>query len=697
MNIHNIHNIQKIHKCLSMLILMIFISACGVPTVTSPATQTPVISDSIAGIIAKYREEIPDLMQQENIPGLAIALVDEQGILWAEGFGFTDTHRRVPVTPATIFGIQSTSKTFTAAGVLMAVQDGLLNLDEPITTYLPDFTVHSVFEEHPERKITLRRLLSHTAGFTHEAPVGNNNDADTTSFEAHIRSISDTWLRFPVGTGYAYSNLGIDLAGYILQKVSGQSFADYMHDQLFQPLGMVNSSFDLAMVRANPNRASGHEYPLPTVPLGLPMVPAGGMYSSVNDLARFLQFQLNDGAVTGQSVLSPALLDEMLTVQFPIVGQREGYGLGVGRTGWYRGRNADLFSHGGGGLGFLSDLWWLPELKLGIAVLTNSVDHKLQGSLALQILDELAHQPGPYYDRLLALPDRRPVTEGDSRWRPPAALASDIAARALPPNPAGWQRYLGDYIVIVPGIIDPTSPPTRIYEQDGVLYIDERDACDMEAAQFRLYEMEPGLFFTKTGEIMDFRATPPTYRNLKLAKVGAGPSPLAWGVLAACGLVMLSALLALPARLIERQLRLGAEARLPATGSAAAVAASALAAAASLCGLASIALLAAMPRLIYSGLAAGLVVARPALVLHRAGRSSAGRDGYVGRLAADRNWIGGRSSGYPPEEDVLGVYQAALYAYPQVRNVRPPPGLLERNLLSHHLKLPNNRTTKPHK
>ena len=148
------------------------------------------------------------------------------------GFRIYRYDHKVAVTPDTIFSVQSTSKNFTAMSVLLAVQDGLLNLDVPITTYLPDFTVHSIFEEHPERKITLRMLLSHTAGFTHEAPVGNNFDLGPVSFEDHIKSISDTWLRFPVGTGYAYSNLGIDLAGYILQKASGQPFAEYVEEKL---------------------------------------------------------------------------------------------------------------------------------------------------------------------------------------------------------------------------------------------------------------------------------------------------------------------------------------------------------------------------------------------------------------------------------------------------------------------------------
>jgi CubicO group peptidase (beta-lactamase class C family) len=231
---------------------------------------TATVSASAAAIIAKYRQAIPQLMTEQHIPGLAVAVAGENGTVWAEGFGYTDNNHKTAATPDTIFSVQSTSKTFTAVGVLLAVQDGLLDLDAPITIYLPDFTVHSISQEHPERKITLRMLLSLTVGFTHEAPVGNNFDLGPVSFDEHVKSISETWLRFPVGTGYAYSNLGISFTGYILQKVSGKPFAQYMHDRLLVPLGMRNSCFDMDKIRDNPNRAIGHTKAFQQVPLDIP-------------------------------------------------------------------------------------------------------------------------------------------------------------------------------------------------------------------------------------------------------------------------------------------------------------------------------------------------------------------------------------------------------------------------------------------
>ncbi|MBK8905275.1 MAG: beta-lactamase family protein [Anaerolineaceae bacterium] len=565
------------------------------------ASTQPSPADGEALIIQEYRELIPQLMAEQDIPGLAVAVVDDSRVLWVEGFGYTNDDHKTAITPDTIFSVQSTSKTFTAVAIMTAVQDGLLNLDTPITTYLPDFTVHSIFEEHPERKITLRMLLGHTAGFTHEAPVGNNFDLEPVTFEAHIQSISDTWLRFPVGTGYAYSNLGIDLAGYILQTVSGQPFAQYVEEKLLLPIGMANSSFDMTQIRANPNRAIGHSSPLPEVPLEVPMVPAGGLYTSANDMARFIQFHLNQGSAAGQTVLSPALLDEMYTVPPPVEGSPEGYALGVARTQWHRGREAVIFSHGGGGFGFLSDMWWLPELKIGIVVLTNATDHNLQGELALNILYDFVHDPtSVYYERLMALPRRTVVRDGDGRYRPPIGLAQAIAEQALPPSDQDqlrWAKYIGDYSTAVWGVLDPTKALGQVYQQGSHLFIEVK--VGGTANKLRLTEVEPGLFFTGDGEALDFRGDVPTLGNIKITRIGAGPSLWQQAILAVCALVFLTMLLFPPLRSIIHRFRGVAPAGT--TVSRGRWLASTAAISSSLFGLLSIGLVIAMPMIIYSG------------------------------------------------------------------------------------------------
>jgi CubicO group peptidase (beta-lactamase class C family) len=508
--------------------------------------------DAARPVVAKYRERIPTLMAEEDVPGLAVAVVDRDRTLWVEGFGRLDRDGSAAVNADTVFSVQSMSKLFTATAVMQAVASGRLDLDEPITTYLPRFTVHSAFEEHPERKITLRMLLSHTAGFTHEAPVGNNNELDPGDFDDHVRSISDTWLRFPVGTGYAYSNLGIDLAGAILARVEGKPFANVMRDSLLAPLGMERSTFDRAAIRASANRAVGHVYPFSEPPVDVGMTAAGGLYTSARDLARFLRFQLNGGSLDGRVVLGRKWLDEMRTVPPPHAGAAAGYALGVVRHRWSTW--PDLFDHGGGGYGFLSALWWAPEVGLGVAVLTNAHDHEVDDELAVSILVDLLREPGVYRDRVQALPWREPVEDPNVSFAPPAGLASLVADAAMRPRgdeAARWARYSGLYRTRAWDVLELDGPPARFLVDEGVPYFEGENRDDV-FARHRLAEIRPGLFLADDGETLDLRGPVPTWRNFRLVGVSGGPSAWQWAILWAAALAAVTWLAAGLVRRLRR-------------------------------------------------------------------------------------------------------------------------------------------------
>lgn len=525
------------------------------PFVAVGSSQQVHAADPVETVTARYRARIPELMADQDIPGLAVALVDVDQALWVEGFGHLDGPDSAAVGVDTIFGVQSMSKLFTATAVMQAVSDGRLDLDEPITTYLPEFTVHSVFEEHPERKITLRMLLSHTAGLTHEAPVGNNNEPDSGGFEAHVRSISDTWLRFPVGSGYAYSNLGIDLAGRILERVGGESFPDVMRDSLLGPLGMGRSTFDRAAIRSAPDRAIGHLEPYPAPPVDVPMTAAGGLYTSAADLTRFLRFQLNDGAIDDRDVLDSESMEEMRTVPAPHPDAPAGYALGLVRHRWNRWAQApDLLEHGGGGFGFLSDLWWSPPLGIGIAILTNSEDHQLQGDLALSILADLVSEPGVYHDRLLALPDRTKAADPGPRFQPPVDLRDLVADSAMAPTgdeAERWPGWVGAYGAPYWEVISPITPAARFLVDGGVPYF---EAVEEEGTltRYRLVEVEPDVFLAENGETLDLSGPTPSWRSLSLVRLTGGPSPWQWAVLATVSALAVVWLVTALGRVVKR-------------------------------------------------------------------------------------------------------------------------------------------------
>jgi CubicO group peptidase (beta-lactamase class C family) len=525
-----------------------------VPVGSKPTAYATDATDATATVVARYQARIPELMAEQGIPGLAVALVDSQQPLWVEGFGHIDGTDSPAITPNTIFSVQSMSKLFTATAIMQAVAAGRLDLDVPVTTYLPDFTVNSAFEEHPERKITLRMLLSHTAGFTHEAPVGNNAELDPGEFDTHVRSISDTWLRFPVGSGYAYSNLGIDLAGYVLERVERKPLALVMQDSLLEPLGMDRSTFDRAMIRSTDDRAVGHVSRYPEPPVDVPMTAAGGLYASAADLARFLEFQLNDGSIGGRVVLDPKWMEVQRTVEGPRAGQPAGWALGVVRHRWNRwDQRPDLFDHGGGGFGFLSDLWWVPQLQIGIAILTNSQDHQLQGDLALSILGDLVSEPGVYHNRLLSLPSRPPAVDPNGSFEPPNGLANLIADEAMTPDgdeAARWAACSGAYRAPNWGIIDPIGPPGRFFVDAGVPYVETDETGEL--VRHRLTEIEPYLFLADNGETLDLRGATPTWRNLTLVRVTGGPAPWQWALLGVAAVIALMWLLGAAGQVVRR-------------------------------------------------------------------------------------------------------------------------------------------------
>jgi CubicO group peptidase (beta-lactamase class C family) len=340
-------------------------------------------STDFSPAIAQILDHLPRVLADNDIPGFALGLIDRGTLFWAQGFGFTDRSKQQKVTPDTLFSLQSISKSYTATAMLKAVEKGLLQLDDRLTRHVPEFTVHSRFGSGEVDRITLRHLLSHRAGLCHEAPIGNNYDDRPCTFGAHIRSIADTWLICPVGAEYHYSNIGIDLAGYALQRRVGMPFARIVKEFVFDPIGMQASTFDATDALASPNMTRGHVGAFETPRIPVPMVPSGAMYSTISDMARYVAFQLAGGRVDGQQVLSEGLLAEMARPQFPVPNQIDGYGLGLYNVASFGGVK---LLHGGGGYGFSTDQRWMPAYGLGVVALCNQQNGGMAqtiGNLAL--------------------------------------------------------------------------------------------------------------------------------------------------------------------------------------------------------------------------------------------------------------------------------------------------------------------------
>jgi hypothetical protein len=224
------------------------------------------------------------------------------------------------------------------------------------------------------------------------------------------------------------------------------------------------------------------------------------------------------------------------------------------RTRWNRwDQRPDLFTHGGGGFGFLSALWWLPEIGIGIAILTNSEDHQLQGDLALSILGDLMKETGVYRDRLLALPSRPPVVD-PSGFEPPTGMANLVgnAAMATSGDDAiRWAVYSGLYGAPAWSVLPPTGPRGRFVVDAGVPYFEVDETGPL--VRHRLVEIAPGLFLADNGETLDLRGPVPRWQGLRLVRVAGGPALWQWGILCIAAGIATAWLVAAAARGVRRR------------------------------------------------------------------------------------------------------------------------------------------------
>ena len=323
-------------------------------------------TDYAAGV-EKVQRFIEHEMADKDLPALSIALVDDQQIIWAKGFGFSDPKAKVPATAETVYRVGSVSKLFTDIAVMQLVEQGKVDLDAPITRYLQDFRPRNPFP----KAISLRQLMSHRSGLVREPPVGNYFETTEPSLAQTIASLNNTELVYAPESRTKYSNAAIATVGYVLERKQGEPFAKYLKRAVLDPLGLERSSFEPTpeitkdLAKAFMWTIDGRVFEAPTFELG--MSPAGSMYTTVTDMGRFMSALFAGGRGTKGQMLKPSSIGEMWTPQFAPPGQKTGYGIGFG-IGELEGRRT--VGHGGAIYGFATTLKAMPDDKLGVVVVT---------------------------------------------------------------------------------------------------------------------------------------------------------------------------------------------------------------------------------------------------------------------------------------------------------------------------------------
>jgi CubicO group peptidase (beta-lactamase class C family)/D-alanyl-D-alanine dipeptidase len=323
-------------------------------------------AEKYAAAVAELDRLVAEQVADKRLPALSIALVDDQRIVWAKGYGFQDAAKTIPATAETVYRVGSVSKLFTDIAVMQLVEQGKLDLDAPVAKYLPEFKPKTLPEHKP---ITLRMLMAHRSGLIREPPVGNYFDPTEPTLKQTVASINGLDLVYPPGERIKYSNAAIGVVGYTLQETQHERFEKYVQRTVLDVLGMTSSSFEpTPAVKKNLASAlmwtyQGREFAAPTFELG--MAPAGCMYSTVNDLAKFTSCLFAGGKIGDRQLIKPATLEQMFTPQFAKDGTKNGFGLGflVGELDGHK-----EVSHGGAIYGFATEWAALPSEKLGVVV-----------------------------------------------------------------------------------------------------------------------------------------------------------------------------------------------------------------------------------------------------------------------------------------------------------------------------------------
>jgi CubicO group peptidase (beta-lactamase class C family) len=333
-----------------------------VPFIVNAAHANPMDFSALDAIIEAH-------MQKHGLPGVALAIIDGDEVVYSQGYGMAGRNR--PMTPHTEMFIGSQSKSFTALAVAQLVDQGLLDLDAPVQAYIPWFRVA---DEDASTKITIRHLLNHSSGLSDAGfPVVLSNN---TALEESVRALASASLTAPVGKTFQYFNMGYSVLAYLIEFISGQSYADYVRDHILIPLGMDNTTADPKSalgIAQGYTRLFGFSFPM-TQPVPVFGVGAGYIVSTADDLAKYAIVMKNNA----EGLVSP-----MMGRKIFLPGHGD-YGFG-----WFIVDQGTKIFHGGANETFRTDVNLYPQAGRGFVLLINQghqVDHFIS---AVQVRDSV--------------------------------------------------------------------------------------------------------------------------------------------------------------------------------------------------------------------------------------------------------------------------------------------------------------------
>jgi CubicO group peptidase (beta-lactamase class C family) len=365
-------------------------------------------------------DELADqAMKQWKVPGVAIAVVGDGKVIYAKGYGYRDFENKLPVTTGTLFPIGSITKSFTALTFAILKDEGKVDWDQPVRTYLPEFDMNDVVATE---RATPRDLFSHRTGLPRHDFVWYSSDFTRDDLVARLRYLKPNKS---FRSAYQYNNLTVMTMGYLEGKLTELGWEGAIRQRIFTPLGMTHSNLSVEEIEKTDDHALPYELKKEVV-TKVPfhninaIGPAGSINSSVDDMSHYLAFQLGDGKYGDKRIVSESNLREMHSPQTAIPDPPPAFSLpGLGHFSYglawvvtsYRGHN--LVWHNGGIDGFYALLSMLPDDHIGVVVLTNLPHGQTPEVLAYNVYDRLLGlDPLPWFDRFKEL-DAKGKQEAD--------------------------------------------------------------------------------------------------------------------------------------------------------------------------------------------------------------------------------------------------------------------------------------------
>ena len=362
-------HITRYRFCFLALVTAVGVAACGSEKDLEPFAQLSTTFDSI----------IPNSMRRHKVPGATVALVEEGKVVWARGFGVADRENGRSTHSQTMFNVASLSKPVTALAIMRLAEQGKLDLDEPVSSYLTRWQLPE--SEFDSDGVTPRAILSHTAGLSMPsvpafAPTaalpelvdildGNYTGSDYASSGTRVE------ILYPPGEAFHYSGGGYVLLELLVEEITGKSFRDYMSQEVLKPLGMSSGRFgwddEVAERAAVPYGREGKPQPLRR----FPATAGSGLYTDVSEFATLIGALLTGGGQAGRGVVSP---DGLRTMFEPVelTHRASKFELPAMGLGFFATKYPKLISHIGGNRGWRARFVALPESGQAIVVLTNS-------------------------------------------------------------------------------------------------------------------------------------------------------------------------------------------------------------------------------------------------------------------------------------------------------------------------------------